>query len=41
VLCDNNLSAPLLKVRRVHLARFEQPASALIETPFRPPQLPA
>jgi hypothetical protein len=41
VLCDNNLSVPLLKVSRVHLARFEQPASALIETPFRPPQLPA
>ncbi len=41
VLCDNNLSAPLLKVSRVHLPRIEQPASALIEVPFRPPQLPA
>jgi hypothetical protein len=41
VLFDNNLSIPLLKVSRVHLPRFEQPASALIETPFRPPQLHA
>ena len=41
VLCDNNLSAPLLKVSRVHLPRIEQPASALIEAPFRPPQFPA
>lgn len=39
VLSDNNLSAPLLKVSRVHLSRIEQPASALIEAPFRPPQL--
>jgi hypothetical protein len=37
VLCDNDLSAPLLKVSRVHLPRIEQPASALIESPFRPP----
>ena len=41
VLVDNNLSTPLLKVSRVHLPRIEQPASALIEAPFRPPQLPA
>ena len=41
LLCDNNLSTPLLKVSRVHLPRLEQPTSALIEAPFRPPQLPA
>ena len=41
VLVDNNLSTPLLKVSKVHLPRIEQPASALIEAPFRPPQLPA
>lgn len=41
VLCDNNLSEPILKVSRVHLPRFEHPSSAFIEAPFRPPQLPA
>ena len=41
VLCDNNLSTPLLKVSRVQLPRFEQPTSAFVETPFRPPQLSA
>jgi hypothetical protein len=41
VLLDHNLSAPLLKVSRVHLSRIEQPTSALLKAPFRPPQLPA
>ena len=41
VLCDNNLLIPLLKVSQVHLARLDQPTSALVKTPFRPPQLPA
>jgi len=41
LLYDDSLSTPLLKVSRVHLPRIEQPASALIEVPFRPPQLPA
>ena len=41
VLCDNNLSIPLLKVSQVYLTRLEQPTSAFIKTPFRPPQLPA
>ena len=41
LLLDHNLSAPLLKVSRVHLPRIEQPTSALLEALFRPPQLPA
>jgi len=41
VLCDNNLSIPLMKVSQVHLTRLEQPTSAFIKTPFRPPQLHA
>ena len=41
VLCDYNLSAPLLKVSRVYITRIEHPTSAFIKTPFRPPQLPA
>jgi hypothetical protein len=41
VLCDNNLSIPLLKVSQVHLTRLEQPTSAFIKTPFRPPQFDA
>jgi hypothetical protein len=41
VLCDNNLSIPLLKVSQVHLTRLEQPTSAFIKTPFRPPQFHA
>jgi hypothetical protein len=41
VLCDNNLSIPLLEVSQVHLTRLELPTSAFIKTPFRPPQLHA
>ena len=41
VLCDLNLLTPTLKVSRVHLTRLEQPTSASIKTPFRPPQLHA
>jgi hypothetical protein len=41
VLFNNNLSIPLLKVSQVHLTRLDQPTSAFIKTPFRPPQLPA
>ena len=41
LLYDDSLSTPLLKVSRVHSPQIEQPASALIEGPFRPPQLPA
>ena len=41
LLSDDYSSTPLLKVSRVHLPQLEQPASALTETPFRPPQFPA
>ena len=41
VLCDLNLLTPNFKVSRFYLTRLEQPTSAFIKTPFRPPQLPA
>ena len=41
VLSDNHLYPTLLKVIRVRAVLFDQPSSAFIEAPFRPPQLPA
>lgn len=41
VLSDDHLYPTLLKVIRVRGALFDQPPSAFIKAPFRPPQLPA